>query len=59
MASLYHQSIPVFIKYLGNLSHLLEKGSKFCVEKGTKPEEMLTFRLIEDMRGYDPAVPAP
>jgi uncharacterized protein len=51
MASLYQQSIPVLVKYLNNLSGLLEKGVQFCVEKGKSQEEMLSFRLIEDMRG--------
>ena len=51
MASLYKQSIPVCIKYLENLSGLLEKGVKFADEKGMKYDEMLNFRLAPDMRG--------
>jgi hypothetical protein len=33
------------------LSHLLQKGAKFCEEKGVKHEDLLTYRLIADMRG--------
>ncbi|KAF5007288.1 hypothetical protein FDECE_6377 [Fusarium decemcellulare] len=51
MASLYQQSVPVLIKYLKNLSHILQKGAKFCEEKSLKHEEFLTYRLISDMRG--------
>lgn len=52
MSSLYKQSVPVFIKYLRNLSALVEKGKKFADEKGMKHEELITFRLVQDMRGY-------
>ena len=51
MASLYAQTVPVFVKYLKNLSHIMQKGAKFCEEKGMKPEDMLNFRLVADMRG--------
>lgn len=51
MTSLYQQSVPVLVKYLKNLSHLLQKGAKFCEEKGIKHEQLLNYRLIEDMRG--------
>ncbi|KAM0388395.1 hypothetical protein ACHAQC_009753 [Fusarium culmorum] len=33
MTTLYQQSIPVLVKYLKNLSFLLQKGAKFCEEK--------------------------
>lgn len=51
MTSLYQQTVPPIIKYLKNLSGLLEKGVKFADEKGVKHEEMLNFRLAPDMRG--------
>ncbi len=51
MTSIYKQSVPGFIKYLRALSGILEKGAKFAEEKGKSQEEMLTFRLVEDMRG--------
>lgn len=51
MTSLYQQSVPVLVKYLKNLSYLLQKGAKFCEEKGIKHEQLLNYRLIEDMRG--------
>lgn len=49
--SLYQQVVPVYIKYLRNLSGILEKAVKFCDEKGISYEDMLAFRLIEDQKG--------
>ncbi|KAH8896474.1 hypothetical protein GQ53DRAFT_16237 [Thozetella sp. PMI_491] len=49
MTSLYKQSVPPLIKSLRALSGLLEKGAKFAQEKGKTEEEMLSYRLIEDM----------
>ncbi|KAL4725909.1 hypothetical protein ACLX1H_006583 [Fusarium chlamydosporum] len=51
MTTLYQQSIPVLVKYLKNLSFMLQKSAKFCEEKSIKHEDMLSFRLISDMRG--------
>lgn len=51
MSSLYQQFVPVLIKYLNNLSLILEKAEKFCEEKGIKPEDMISYRLIADMQG--------
>ncbi|KAF7549329.1 hypothetical protein G7046_g8390 [Stylonectria norvegica] len=51
MSSLYQQSIPVFVKYLKNLSALLEKSKVFCDTTGLKHEDLLTYRLISDMQG--------
>lgn len=50
MTTLYQQTVPVFTKYLHALSGLLQKGAKFCEEKNIKAEDLLTHRLIEDMR---------
>lgn len=55
MTTLYQQSIPVLVKYLKNLSFLLQKGATFCEEKSLKHEEMLSYRLISDMRGQVPS----
>lgn len=49
--TIYTQTVPVMIKYLRNLSGILAKGEKFCDEKGIPHDDMLSFRLIEDMRG--------
>ncbi|KAH6898155.1 hypothetical protein B0T10DRAFT_543169 [Thelonectria olida] len=51
MTSLYQQSVPVLIKYLKNLSGIVQKGAKHCEEKAIKPDEMINYRLIADMRG--------
>ncbi|KAF5599460.1 helix-turn-helix domain-containing protein [Fusarium pseudoanthophilum] len=51
MTTLYQQSVPVLVKYLKNLSFMLQKGAKFCDDKEIKHEDLLTYRLISDMRG--------
>ncbi|ORY55871.1 uncharacterized protein BCR38DRAFT_379879 [Pseudomassariella vexata] len=51
MTSLYKQSIPVFTKYLNNLSHLLKMGAAHADEKAIKHDDIINFRLISDMRG--------
>ncbi|EFQ31627.1 hypothetical protein CGRA01v4_01402 [Colletotrichum graminicola] len=53
MVSLYHASIPMMVKYLGNLKVILIKAEKHCAAKNLNPEEMIKFRLIEDMRSLD------
>ena len=50
MSSLYDQSIPVMIKYLTNASKILDKTVAYADEKGMKHEDILTFRLRDDMR---------
>lgn len=50
MTSLYKQSIPLFVKYLGNLAAIVEKGRVFADEKGIPHEKVINHRLIEDMR---------
>lgn len=49
--SLYQQVVPVYIKYLRNLSAILDKAVQFCDEKGVSHDDMLSFRLVEDQRG--------
>ncbi|KAM0270120.1 hypothetical protein ACHAPA_003635 [Fusarium lateritium] len=51
MTTLYNQTIPVMVKYLKGLSAMLQKGANFCEEKDIKHEDLLTYRLISDMRG--------
>ncbi|EMC99270.1 hypothetical protein BAUCODRAFT_396915 [Baudoinia panamericana UAMH 10762] len=51
MTSLYDQSVVPSVKYLKNLSAILEKGRAFADGKGKAHDEILNFRLIEDMRG--------
>ncbi|KAN0119516.1 hypothetical protein V8E51_001724 [Hyaloscypha variabilis] len=50
MSSLYDQSIPVMIKYLTNASKMLDKAIAYADEKGIPHEDILTFRLRDDMR---------
>ncbi|KAK9770475.1 hypothetical protein AB5N19_02203 [Seiridium cardinale] len=51
MTSLYKQSIPIFTKYLNNLSGLVQKGAEYADEKAIKHDDILNYRLISDMRG--------
>lgn len=50
MTSLYKQSVPVFIKYLGNMKHLLQIAEKYADEKKIERSQILQYRLIADMR---------
>lgn len=50
MSSLYNQSVPVMIKFLHNVSKILDKTVAYAEEKGLKHDEILTFRLREDMK---------
>ena len=47
--SMHQASVPVFLRALDNLRHVLQKGEAFAVEKGIEPEVLLQTRLIADM----------
>jgi len=47
--SLHQASIPVFLRALTNLRHVLERGEAFATEKEIAPEVLLQQRLIVDM----------
>ena len=47
--SMYQASIPVFIRYLNNLTHILKKGEAFAEEKKIDPEVLINARLAPDM----------
>jgi hypothetical protein len=49
--SLYIQTVPVLIKYLRNLSHIVQKGVAFAEEKGLKVNDVLEHRLVADQQG--------
>lgn len=49
MPSMYDASIPVFIRGLGQLRGLLDKGEAFAKEQGIDPQELIAARLIHDM----------
>ncbi|KAF7526030.1 hypothetical protein G7054_g10909 [Neopestalotiopsis clavispora] len=51
MTSLYKQSIPIFTKYLNNLSAIVRKAETFANEKSMKHDDVIKYRLISDMRG--------
>lgn len=45
----YALTVPVFIKTLQNLDHVLSKGAAFAIEKGISEETLLSNRLMPDM----------
>jgi hypothetical protein len=47
--SMYSASIPVFIRQLKSLSHLLSKGEESANERGIDPSVFVNARLAPDM----------
>jgi len=47
--SMYQASIPVFVRMLGNLSVILEKGAAYAEAKKIDPSILVTARLAPDM----------
>lgn len=47
--SMYQASVPVFVRALGNLKHVLQKGEAHASERGIAPEVLLQSRLFPDM----------
>ena len=47
--NLYDLTIPVFDRYLGNLSAFLDRGEAYSTEQGIDPADMTGARLASDM----------
>jgi hypothetical protein len=47
--SMYQASVPAFVRALGNLRVILEKGAAHAAAKQYKPEVLLNSRLAPDM----------
>jgi hypothetical protein len=47
--SMYQASVPVFVRGLTNLTHVLQKGEAHAKDKGQNPDNLLQQRLIFDM----------
>ena len=47
--SMYQASVPVFVRALSNLKHVLQKGEAHAADKGIAPEVLLQSRLFPDM----------
>ncbi len=47
--SMYQASVPVFIRTLGNLSAILDKGAAFAEAKKIDPSVLVNARLAPDM----------
>jgi len=50
--SLYDISVPVFIRGLTSLSHVLKKAEEYAKEKGLKETEFTEARIIDDMKAF-------
>jgi hypothetical protein len=44
-----HSFVGLYERVLGTLSHILDKGEAFATEKGIPTDEMLDWKLIDDM----------
>ena len=47
--SMYQAAVPVFVRALGNLVHVLKKGEEHAKSKNVTDEVLLQTRLITDM----------
>jgi len=47
--SMYQASVPVFVRALGNLRHVLQKGEAHARAKGVADAVLLQTRLVPDM----------
>lgn len=47
--SMYAMSVPIFVKSLGNLSAILDKGEAFATAKKFDPAVLVNMRLAPDM----------
>lgn len=47
--TLYSASVPVFIRYLGNLRHLIQKAQADVLERQYDEQALVEFRLAPDM----------
>lgn len=47
--SMYQASVPVFVRALGNLRHVFQKGEAHAKSKNVSDEVLLQTRLIPDM----------
>ncbi|MGP1676718.1 MAG: DUF1993 domain-containing protein [Burkholderiales bacterium] len=47
--SMYQVSVPVFLKTLGNLAAILDKGAAYAAAKKVDPSVLLAYRLAPDM----------
>ena len=47
--SMYQAAVPVFVRALDNLAHVLKKGEEHAKSKNVSDESLLQTRLIPDM----------
>jgi hypothetical protein len=47
--SMYQASVPVFVRALRNLAHVLDKGAAHARDRGDDPDALLALRMAEDM----------
>ena len=47
--SMYQASVPIFVKTLGNLSNILDKGAAYAAAKKVDQAVLLGYRIAPDM----------
>jgi hypothetical protein len=47
--NMYQASVPVLIRYLKNISNVLDKGAAYCAAKKIEPTVLAGYRLAADM----------
>jgi hypothetical protein len=47
--NMYQASVPVLIRYLKNISNVLDKGAAYCAAKKIEPTVLAGYRLAPDM----------
>lgn len=53
MSSIFDLTIPVYIRGLEQLSHLLQLGEQLAIDNSLPPETLLTAKLAPDMKASD------
>jgi hypothetical protein len=47
--NMYQASVPVLVRYLKNISNVLDKGAAYCAAKKVEPAVLTGYRLAPDM----------
>jgi uncharacterized protein len=50
--SMYQTSVPIFVKTLGNLSAILDKGAAYAAAKKVDQSVLLGYRIAPDMLAF-------
>jgi uncharacterized protein len=50
--SMYQASVPIFVKTLGDLSNILDKGAAYAAAKKVDQSVLLGYRIAPDMLAF-------